>query len=147
MKIENTKNGKVINVTFKEWKDNYLSNGNYKNYKIIDYFSVVELHRLKNDGTASMTFMEKQNALETQIQFPNEFRIKELIFNGYNKWLIKENSQGFFSKILYRIKDIAIPNAIPKEKKQPFSMYEILSLVLMALAVIVPLIIWLYPKK
>lgn len=104
MKIENIKNGKVINLTFKEWKDNYLSNGNYKNYKIIDYFSVVELHRLKNDGTASMTFMEKQNALETQIQFPTEFRIKELSFNGYNKWLIKENSQGFlFRKSWYNL--------------------------------------------
>lgn len=104
MKIRNIKNNRTDTVTYKEWKDEYINTGLYKDYEITDYFSVVELHRLKKDGTRSMTFMEKQNALETQIQFPNEFRIKELSFNGYNKWLIKDKNQSFlFIKSWYNL--------------------------------------------
>lgn len=92
MKIKNLKNNRIDTVSYKEWKDNYIDKATYKDYEIIDYFGLVEIHRLLKDGSTRFTFMRKSDAIKQKNQFLNEFEIRELTFNGYDKWLVKEEN-------------------------------------------------------
>lgn len=143
MKIKNIKNNRTDTVTYKQWKKEYIDTGLYVDYEITDYFSVVELHRLHKDGTRTLTFMEKQTAKDNIIRFKNEFEIKDLSFDGYNKWLIKEGNkkgQSLLERLWLSLLAIVMPKDKPKKKAEPIKRSELINFIGVFVAVIMLLL-------
>ncbi len=144
MKIKDLRNGRIETVTYKQWKDEYIDKGTYSNYEITDYFSVVEIHRLKSDGSRSMTFMEKTQADETKRQFPNEFEIKQLTFNGYDKWLVieeRQKGQSFLKRLRLSLLEIIRPTDTPKKKAEPIKRSTLIGIVISIIMLLLYLIV------
>ncbi|WP_223033636.1 hypothetical protein [Hanstruepera marina] len=148
MQIKNKKADKPYSVTYRVWRTEYLANDKHKHFEILNYNNVVELHVIdKITGELKFSQVIDKNEAENNVrQFSTTQYIKPLSFEYYDKNLIpikKTDYSGlsFFKRIKAKIQQIISPKTNPNAI--PFSRFEKWSLILMALAVIVPICIYI----
>lgn len=92
MKIKHIETDNIISLTYKDWYDNYIKKGIYKNFEVVDYSGVVELQILQENGKMRKQPFDSSAAKSSQRQFSDKIFIqKKLSFETYDKWLVSKN--------------------------------------------------------
>ncbi|RIV50894.1 hypothetical protein D2V93_08465 [Flagellimonas taeanensis] len=159
-----------FHVSYSEWFRDYVKTGTFKNYTVTHPRDVVELHKI-NPDTGEMVFntlMDKKEAENTKRIEPRKYHVRNLEFKFYDRNLVfnkeyfklhpnssirhhferdkkKSKSTSFLGKIFLKLS--ASKKSDLKEKSEPFTRYEIISLWLMgiaaAAAIIIPILLYI----
>ena len=93
MRIKHKDNSYEYEITYRDWRTNYLSSEKYLNYEIINLKNVVELHVIKEDGISRFSQLIDEKEADNNIrQFPNQQFKKDINLENYDKYLKPINS-------------------------------------------------------
>jgi hypothetical protein len=127
MRIKHKETGNETNVTISEWTSQYLRNGKYPLWEIIDFNNVVKFYRILDNGKTKKMLMDLSFAKQTVNKNPKEFSYTKepiteqdykeylnLIFKNNQSSLNKSSQSHFWNKIRYIIFEKIRPKRILK---------------------------------
>lgn len=109
MKIKHIETGIEQLIGYPAWYKDFIKTGLYNKYEILYSDDVVELHRIKDDGSVGITVLDNGTAKGFTNKLPNKFKIEKNSFKHCdkhlrNKSIIKNQSFTFrFKNIWYSI--------------------------------------------
>ena len=134
-------------MTLEHWQKTYLPNKKYLNYEFYDVPKIVDLYEI-DETTGNTIFLRstfEHSAKQIIRNEPKKYVSKTHDNNNLDEYLMPKKVDylgvSFFKRIKAKIQQIISPSQNPNTI--PFSRFEKWSLILMALAVIVPICIYI----
>jgi hypothetical protein len=115
MKIRHKQSGIETNLSLHIWVKDYLRKGIYDKWDVTDFYGVVKLLRIREDGTVSKSIIDRKVVEDLILKEPNRFSFEKGVSNedyeNYLKIIFKarnQSSSSLLNKTKYVIGKVII---------------------------------------